>query len=152
MLTLTRWNPIDDFATFNREFDHVFGGRSTSTGRGRSADVAWTPAAEVTSNDDGWTIKMALPGIDPKDVTIDLNDRELSVTGERQTGSDTSEKDEKYLSEFGYGRFRRSFTVPDTVAGDDVTAAFENGMLLIKLPVSEATKPRQIAISGAAAS
>ena len=102
------------------------------------------PAAEVVSDDDGWTVKMALPGIAPKDVSVEIDHHVLKVTGERST----EETGEKRLSEIGYGRFERRFTVPETVDAEKVSAAFEHGMLVLTLPVSEATKPRQIAITG----
>ena len=150
MLTVQRWNPFQEMDTFHQELEHAFRGQSALAQTRRVAsDWSWIPAAEVSSSVDGWTIKMALPGIDPKDVKIELDDRLLTISGERTASPDTSEKSSKmHLSEFGYGRFRRSFAVPDTVGGDDVTAGFKNGVLSVTLPVSEAAKPRQIAIAG----
>ena len=150
MLAVKRWNPFEEMATFHQELEHAFSGRQVpASGRRAASDWSWIPAAEVSSSDDGWTIKMALPGIDSSAVKIELDDRLLTITGERTAPSDDSEKPRQtHLSEFGYGRFRRSFAVPDTVGGDDVTASFENGVLSLTLPVSEAAKPRQIAIAG----
>ena len=86
---------------------------------------------------------MALPGIDPKDVHVDLHQNVLTITGERTLNE---EKSEQHVSEIGYGRFERSFTLPDNVASEKVNAHFENGMLELTLPVSEAAKPRRIEI------
>ena len=102
------------------------------------------PATEVTSTAQGWKVQMALPGIDPKDVHVDLNNNVVSITGERTT---KGEKSEQHLSEIGYGRFERSFTLPENVDLTKVGASFENGMLEVTLPVTEAAKPRRIEVT-----
>ena len=70
----------------------------------------------------------------------------LTITGERSLQRE--EQTEQHLSEFGYGRFERSFTLPDHVDADRVGAKFEHGMLEITLPMAEAAKPRRIEIAG----
>ena len=141
MLNLTRWNRFEELDTFHRAFSR----RWTAVPAER--DWPWVPATEVTSDKEGWTVRMALPGIDPKNVEVDVHDNVLTVAGER-SGKD--EDMEHHVSEFGYGAFERSFTLPSSVDAEKVDAVFEHGMLELRLPVAEASKPRRIEIGGGA--
>ena len=147
MLSLTRWNPFEDLNGLHREMDRVFG---RSYGDNPKTDGwSWVPATEVTSDKEGWKVKMALPGIEPKNVHVDLHGNLLTVKGERTIKEENAEK---HISEIGYGSFERSFTLPDEVDAEKVHATFDNGMLMLTLPVAEQTKPRKIEIgSGKAA-
>ena len=143
MLSLTRWNPFEELTSLHREMDQVFG-RSWGeypAGRGWS----WVPPTEVTSDKEGWKVRIALPGIDPKDVHVDLAGNLLTIKGERTVKEEDAEK---HMSEIGYGSFERSFTLPENVAIEKVHAAFDNGMLELTLPVAAAAKPRRIEIEG----
>ena len=145
MLSVTRWNPFDELPSLHREMERMFGRSWGEFPAERS--WSWVPATEVTSDEQGWKVQMALPGIDPKDVHVDLNRNVLTITGER-TMKVKGEKSEQHLSEIGYGRFDRSFTLPENVDLTKVGANFENGMLELTLPVTEAAKPRRIEITG----
>lgn len=146
MLSMTRWNPFAELNSLHREMDRVFGRYvdDEPTGAVRSA---WMPATEINSNKEGWTLRMALPGIDPKEVQIDLHADTLTISGERTRAERTGD----HASEFHYGRFERSFVVPSNVDADNVSAEFRHGMLALRLPLAEAAKPRRIAIKGAGA-
>ena len=145
MLSLTRWHPFDEMNNLHRAVDRAFGG--TPDGWPETHNSSWLPATEATSGNDGWILRMALPGIDPKDVHVELHGKVLTVSGERTV---TDEETDRHLSEIGYGRFERRFTVPSDVANDKVSATFEHGMLELKLPVAEETKSRRIEIAGSA--
>ena len=86
---------------------------------------------------------MALPGIAPKDVHIDLHGNRLTIAGER-TRTETNRPG--HTSEFHYGRFERTFTLPANVDAEKVVASYDNGMLALSLPLAEAARPRRIAI------
>ena len=88
---------------------------------------------------------MALPGIDPGDVKIDLNGSTLTIAGER---SQSRENAELSRSEISYGRFERLLTLPSNIDTDRVEANFDNGMLDLALPLAESAKPRRIEIGG----
>lgn len=138
MLSLTRWNPFDEITDLHRELDRVFG-RSVAHQKGANG-WSWVPATEVTSDKDGWKVRMELPGIEPKDVHVELNHNMLTVTGERTVKEDDGER---HVSEFGYGRFERTFTVPDNVDAEKVSAEFDKGMLELRLPVSDKARNRR---------
>ena len=105
MLSRDRWYPFEEMSDFHRDINRAFGWSGAPIKSGQS----WLPAAEVTSGSEGWTIRMGLPGIDPKDVSVDLDHNVLTISGERTTPEG---EDKKHLSELGYGRFTRSFTLP----------------------------------------
>ena len=141
MSRLIRWNPFEEMASLRRDMDREFGRLGD---RPSAQDYSWVPAAEGVSTKEGWTLRMALPGVETKNVHVDLDGRVLKVTGERTVeGGDT----ERQISEIGYGRFERSFTLPESVASGKVRARFENGMLELTLPLAETAKPRRIEIA-----
>ena len=98
MLSLTRWNPFEDLTSLHREMDRVFG-RYVGDERA-GAPAAWIPATEVNSGEDGWKIRVALPGIDPQDVHIDLHGNSLTLSGER-TRTETNGQGWKWQPEKG---------------------------------------------------
>ncbi len=145
MLSMTRWNPFEELTSLHREMDRVFG-RYVGDERA-GTPPAWIPATEIDRGDDGWKVRVALPGIDPKDVHVDLNGNNLTITGERtRTGSDGKGR----TSEFHYGRFERAFTLPANVDAEKVAADYVHGVLELTLPLAEAARPRRIAIGAGA--
>ena len=144
MRSLIRWSPVDEMTSLQSEMDRVFGRFFGDWSP--NAGSPWVPATEVSSHAEGWKVRIALPGVDPKNVHVDLDGRVLRVAGERSL-SDEDTGAEHRTSEFGYGRFERSFTVPEGVEADKVSARFENGMLELTLPETEAAKPRRIEIA-----
>ena len=142
MLSMTRWNPFEELTGLHREMDRVFG-RYVGDERAGTPAVAWVPATEINRGGEGWKVRIALPGIDPKDVSIDLQGNNLTVAGERtRAGSDG----QGGASEFHYGRFERTFTLPANVDSGKVAADYVHGVLELTLPLAETAKPRRIEI------
>ena len=141
MLRMTRWNPFEELTSLHREMDRVFGRYAGDERAG--APAAWIPATEVNSSEDGWKVRVALPGIDPQDVHIDLHGNSLTISGERTR---TETNGQGRTSEFHYGRFERAFMLPANVDAEKVVASYDNGMLELSLPLAEAARPRRIAI------
>ena len=107
MLNLTRWNPLEELTSLHREMDRVFG-RSCGEYPARKG-WSWVPATEITSGKGEWKVRMALPGIDPTDVHVDLNYNVLTITGERTV---KTKQTEQQISEIGYGRFAAKLHAP----------------------------------------
>ena len=143
MLSMTRWNPFEELGTLHREMDRVFG---RHIGEEAAAGPDWTPATEVRSGEDGWSVRMALPGIDPSQVHVDLHGGSLAISGERTRTEPTGPG---YSSEIRYGRFERLFTLPAKVDAEKVSARYDNGMLELTLPLAETARPRRIAVGTA---
>ena len=146
----------DPFAAFRSEVDRVFenffGGNGFGafpTLRPISAGSAMTdisPDIDVKESDKAITVTAELPGIDEKDVEVTLRDRVLTLKGEKKTERE-EEKEDLHIRERSYGSFRRSFTLPDTVEEEGVTADFAKGVLTVKIPKSAEAKKAEKKIS-----
>jgi HSP20 family protein len=91
------------------------------------------PRLDVSETDKEWTVSVELPGMDEKDVQINLENQVLTISGEKK--AETKDKREGYYrSERTYGSFHRQLTLPEQVNEDDVSAAFKNGVLTVSLP------------------
>lgn len=148
MLGMTRWTPFTELATLHRDLDSLFGrmfGESSRQQSSSSPVSTFTPAADVTRAGDKWTVAMALPGIDPKNVEINIVGRTLRVRGERSFAG-YAEGAEPVLSEISYGRFEREFTLPEDIDSDKVQATCRHGMLELMLPLKESAQPRRVEI------
>ncbi|MBN2549085.1 MAG: Hsp20/alpha crystallin family protein [Anaerolineales bacterium] len=103
------------------------------------------PALNLWSNADGLVVTAEVPGIDPKDIEINVVGDTLTLSGEREV--DEVEQGARYhRQERGFGRFTRSLQLPYSVNVKKVEATFKNGVLHIELPRAEEDKPRKIAV------
>src|SRR2546425_11443246 len=111
MFSMTRWSPFTPMFQLRREIDDLFG-RAIGGGEGAEQNSAWMPAVEGKHEDGKYVIRVALPGVDPKDVEVSVQDDELVVKGQRQRGSET-EQAHYFARELSYGTFERRFTLPE---------------------------------------
>ena len=133
---LTRWNRVDDVFTFQREVDRLFNQFwSELPTRPTAANSA--PSFQVNASEDSWRIDIPIPGIDPKDVNLDVAGNTLSIRAEGNSGD---------KEEAGVTRFEQSFTVPPFLDLDKLSASHRHGMLRLTLPLKESVKPRRIQI------
>jgi HSP20 family protein len=102
---------------------------------------------DVTENEESFVIKAALPGVDPEDVEITLNDNVLTIRGETSQEHEHEQANRYHLREHRYGSFMRSIALPSSIERENVQASCENGILRIQLPKSAAAKPRRISIN-----
>jgi len=93
------------------------------------------PCVDVSENDKVFTITAELPGLNEKDIEVDLNDDILTIKGEKKS-EHGEEKEDYHLTERSYGSFRRSFRLPDDIEADKITADFEKGILHVNMPKS----------------
>jgi HSP20 family protein len=141
MLGMTRWTPWTELAGVHRDLDSLFNRAFGETGGPRSVD-AFTPAADLRREGDVWKLSIALPGISPDNVEIDVIDRTLRVRGERIA----DEAAQPLVSEIHYGRFEREFTLPEAIDANNVQATYRHGMLEFALPLAEGAKPHRITV------
>jgi HSP20 family protein len=128
---------------FDRLFDDVMTGvAGTSFGTGTHAR-GFSPAFDVRANADEIVFTADVPGIKREDLEITLEDGILSVKGQRRYEGNGKEK--VWLGR-GYGAFERSFTLPDTVDPEHLSASLQDGVLTVKVPQSPKAKPRKITI------
>lgn len=150
MLGITRWTPFTELASLHRDLDSLFGRAFGESGRPQTSwpVPTFAPAADMAKAGDKWTVSMALPGIDPKDVEINVLGRTLRVRGER-TFEGYADGVEPVLSEISYGKFEREFTLPEDIDSEKVQATYRHGMLELTLPLKESAKPRRITVETA---
>lgn len=108
--------------------------------------MAWGPNVDIIENQDNFEIHAELPGVKQEDVKITLENNVLTLSGEKKQELKEDQKDNYCRIERSYGRFERSFSLPNTVKADGVKATFEDGVLKIHLPKAETAKSRMITI------
>lgn len=145
-MNVTRWNPARDMAALevdrlNRMFDAVFSGEPLTSS-------AWVPAVDIyETTEKDVIVKVEVPDMKREDIKVTFENNVLTVEGERKANEEV--KNEQYHRiERRYGAFRRSFTMPASVDGTRVQAAYNEGVLKITLPQRAEAKPRQITIEG----
>ena len=106
----------------------------------------WVPAMDLFEADDHFVLKADLPGLTEDDVSIEIRDNALTISGERKSEHEQRERG-WYRVERATGRFSRSLSLPEGINADAVTAAFQNGVLEVHIPKPEERKPRRVQIS-----
>jgi HSP20 family protein len=105
----------------------------------------WQPAVDIYENDDAIVVKAELPGVDKKDISVDLNGDTLTLKGER-TSEKEAKEDQYYRKERVYGSFERHFKLPENVNPEKINADFKDGVLKVEIAKPEAIKPKQITV------
>ncbi len=107
---------------------------------------AWAPALDVREDKDAFSVRVELPGMKREDIVVSLQDGALAISGERKSES-VGDDTEVHRQERYYGKFFRVLTLPAAVAGDQVKAAYKDGILTVTLPKAEEAKPKQIDVT-----
>ncbi len=141
MMMLTRWQPWQEMEAARRQFDQLFNELVPT----RSA-ATWTPAIELLSNDAEFTVRAQLPGIDAKDLDVQVGRNAVSISGEHKFENKTEEHG-FVRSEFRYGSFRRVIPLPALVQNDQVRADFKDGILTLTLPRLQAVQPSVVKLN-----
>lgn len=124
----------DPFLSFRQEMDRLFEDFfAPTTTRASSGNGDLLPSIELKESDKGYTVSAELPGLEMKDVNVDLNDNVLSITGEKRAEQQNDEGGMHY-SERSFGRFERRIPLPQEIDADKTEAKFKNGVLTIDLP------------------
>ncbi len=146
MTVLTRFEPFREFATLQDRINRVFRD-SYSAGQDDSLSTSsFAPAVDVYEDEHKVSLKIEVPGIDEKDIDVRIENNTLTVHGERKI--EKEEKEENYRRvERQYGSFTRTFTLPQTVDTENVSATYDKGVLKIALPKKAEAKPKQIKVS-----
>jgi HSP20 family protein len=105
----------------------------------------WVPAMDLMEADDHFVLRADLPGLAEEDVSIEIQDNTLAISGERKSEHEEHQRG-WYRLERSFGSFSRSLTLPEGVNADAVTAEFDKGVLEVRIPKPEERKPRRVAI------
>ena len=137
-------NPQPFSRDVDRLFDAFFGG-------GEQQSRRWVPAIDLVEGEDHFVLKADLPGLAEDDVSIEVQDGMLTISGERKAEHESRERG-WYRVERAFGSFSRSLTLPDGIDPDAIAARFDRGVLEVRIPKPEERKPRRVQIqSGAGA-
>jgi HSP20 family protein len=155
---VVRWDPFRDLMSIqnelNRLFDRTMSGPEGQSESGRhelatASQSSWVPALDVYEADDRIELALDLPGIDPENVDVTVEDSTLTVSGSREFRSDV-EQDGFRRVERRYGSFARSLGLPATADAEHIEASFDKGVLTIAIPKREESKPKRIEIKASA--
>ena len=148
---LTLWQtPLRALTEMQQEMNQLF---SRFFGEGEQAENRWVspsdsyvPRIESAVRDNTLWVKADLPGIDPKDVEVEVEGTRLTLRGQRKAEHEGSEKG--YLHrEVQYGSFIRTFTIPDGVKAEDIQAKYHNGVLELSIPLLAEVLPKKVNIA-----
>ncbi len=141
-MTLMRYSPWQELENMNRQL-----GRLLDDGQGSALTEAgqWAPVVDIRETSDALLVQVELPGIDRKDVHLEVKDGVLTLSGERRYEKDVKEEN-VHRVERVYGKFSRSFSLPSNVDTGEVNATMKDGMLEVRLPKRESAKPKAIDI------
>ena len=149
-MTLVRWAPFHNIGTIqdrmNRIFDEALSGQRAGSEEDWGLGGSWAPAVDIFEHEGNIVLKAELPGVDPKDVDIRVENNVLSLRGERKFENEVKRED-YHRVERAYGSFSRSFTLPSVVDTEKIKADYKDGVLKVTLPQKEEAKPKQISIS-----
>jgi HSP20 family protein len=135
----------------NRILDEAFGGFPFQDQAGSTITSTWFAPTDVSEDENSLNISMELPGVEPNDVRLSLENNILTIRGEkRQTSEENNERIHRF--ERTYGMFERTFALPNTVDPDKIEARYENGVLLVRIPKAERARPREIRVSSTGSS
>ena len=144
MNMISKWNPFQELQEFENRLAGFFGHPPVRTNGDKKEALAvadWAPPVDITEDDKEYLVKAELPEVKKEDVNVTVENGVLSITGERKV--EKEEKDRKYHRvERAYGRFERSFTLPEGADGTKITAEFKEGVLKVHLPKAEIAKPK----------
>lgn len=142
---ITPWRELEDVSSRLARFFDEGSLRMPGDGGGN-----WIPSVNVAETNDNLLLTADLPGMREEDVSIEIENNVLTISGEKmeERSEGEGEGERRYhVWERQYGTFRRSFTLPRTVKADEITARFDNGVLTIDLPKAAEAKGRRIKIS-----
>ncbi len=138
-MAIIRWDPFREMtqaqSQLNRLVEQVWGGRQES----------WLPAVDVFDKNDAVVLKAELPGMDPDEIQIEVDDNVLTIKGERKFEEEV-EEERYYRVERRFGSFQRSLALPQGVQADKIQANYEDGILTITVPKAEEQKPKRIEV------
>lgn len=141
MSTTSRRDPLfAELDAMTDQFERMFGLRAAPGGQ-----RGFLPACDIWETESDVVIALDAPGLHPENISAEIVDGQLIVTGERSPSGDGVVR--RYRTERWQGRFVRSFTVPQGIDGDAISAGYEDGVLVVTLPKPEAAKPKRISIS-----
>lgn len=149
-MTLVKWNPARELMSIEKEFNKLFNTFSnkfgiSNEGENEMENAVWAPLTDISEDHDNYYLNLDVPGVDKNDVKISYSNGNLVIKGERKDEKETK-KSEYHRIERSFGKFFRSFTLPEKIKEDKIEAKFKDGALSIVIPKADEVKPREIEV------
>jgi HSP20 family protein len=146
-MAITRWDPFRDLSILQERMNRVFEDAAVRGWKNDepSATTSWSPAVDIYETDSEIMVQAELPGVDRKDIALQLENNVLTLKGDRRFEKETNQENYHRI-ERSYGGFSRAFTIPTIVDEDKIRADYRDGILKIALPKKEQVKAKQIKI------
>ncbi len=142
---MTHWEPFRGIEGLQREINRLFD-RLLPSGNGEIRSLTFVPLAEMEETDDAIHLKLEVPGMESKDLTVEVTEESIAIKGERKSESKTEAKG-VVRSEFHYGKFERRIPLPAHIQTDKVQATCKNGMLSLTLPKVESEQRKSVKVA-----
>ncbi len=143
---MTSYEPWNVLNRLNKDISGYFSGMPSAVEDGSSvATSSWTPAVDIKEEESRFVITADVPGVDPKDIEVTMENGVLTIRGERTVESETKDKDYRRI-ERRHGTFYRRFALPDYADAEEISANSKNGVLTLTIPKSDSVKPRKITV------
>lgn len=140
-----RSDPFRDVTSLQRQINRLFD-RLIPTDGGERAGLNFIPAAELEETEEALKLRLEVPGLEPKDINVEVTPESVVISGERKTESRTEENGVT-RSEFRYGKFQRIIPLPSLVQNDKVHAEYQNGILRLNLPKAESERHKAVKVN-----
>lgn len=144
-MALIRWEPFREIDSLQREMNRLFDTIAPSE-NGGSRGITFMPAAEMHETSDAVQLKVEIPGLEAKDLDVQVMAEAVVISGERKAETKTEEKG-VIRSEFRYGKFQRMIPLPVRVQNDKVEAEYKDGILALNLPKAEDEKNKVVKVN-----
>ncbi|MFE4106465.1 Hsp20/alpha crystallin family protein [Almyronema epifaneia] len=145
-MSLVRLNPWREIDTLQRRMNRMFEDALSPVSFDDFAGFANVPAAELSETDEAVHLKLEIPGIDAKDLNIEVTADTVSISGERKS-EEKSETDGVKRTEFRYGKFQRAISLPSRIQNTEVKADYKDGILHLTLPKAEEEKNKIVKVN-----
>lgn len=145
-MSLAKWSPLREMDDVLDRYHQMLGGRAAGRNQSLDPGIDWRPAADVVENDKEYIIKAELPEVQREDVDVRLENGVITITGERRFERSSDEEKHHRIESF-YGKFARSFSLPDDVDASKISAESTHGVLRVHLPKSKIEKPHSVKIN-----
>jgi HSP20 family protein len=146
IMAITQYDPWNRLNQLTREMERVFDRRAVDADEStQSATADWVPAVDIKEEENRFLVVADIPGVDPSDIEITMDNGLLTIRGERSS-ENTEEREGFKRVERSRGTFYRRFALPDTADVENVTAKGKHGVLEVVIPKQERAQPRRVTV------
>ncbi len=145
-MSLVRYNPWQEMSSLQRQLNRLFDDALIPEKLNDFGNLSKIPAAELTETDEAFNLKLEVPGMEAKDLDIEVTVDRVSISGERKSET-KSEENGRTRSEFRYGKFSRVIPLPKAIQNTNVTAEYKDGILNLTLPKAEEERTKVVKVN-----